>query len=147
MKKINTIDRKQKRYAKKILIFCLIILGGVTAVAGGTFYVFTAQMNKPLFVSPLASMKFVQASTKDNKLESLKKGLEKEHIAYTKIEKTEDEDFVVELKQGGLVTFSSQKDIIAQIASLQFILSHLTMEGKLFSRLDLRFEKPVIVLK
>ncbi len=147
MKKTNTIDRKQKRYAKKIIGFGLIGLGSIFAIAAGTFYVFTVQMNKPLYVSPLASMKFVQASEKDMKLETLKKQLEKEHIAYTKIEKPDEESYIVELKQGGLVTFSSQKDIIAQIASLQFILSHLTMEGKLFSRLDLRFEKPVIVLK
>ncbi len=147
MKKISTIDRKQKRYAKKIIVFCLIIIAGISAVGAGTFFVFTSQMNKPLFVSPLASMKFVQASEKDTKLETLKKGLEKEHIAYTKIEKPDEKSYIVELKQGGFVTFSSQKDIITQIASLQFILSHLTMEGREFSKLDLRFEKPVIVFK
>lgn len=147
MKKKNTIDRKQKRYVKKIFVFGLILLVGIGAVSAGTFYVFTAQLNKPLYVSPLASIKFAQANEKDVKLETLKKQLQKEQIAYTKIEKPDEESYIVELKQGGLVTFSSQKDIIAQIASLQFILSHLTMEGKLFSRLDLRFEKPVIVLK
>ncbi|MBA3723267.1 MAG: hypothetical protein H0W89_00030 [Candidatus Levybacteria bacterium] len=147
MKQKPNIDRKQKRAAKKIVLFCLVIAGMVSAVGAGTFYYITIEMSKPLYVSPLASMKFAQASQKDNQVELLKRELQKEQIAYTKIEKTAKDVYIVTLKQGGAVTFSGQKDIIKQIASLQFILSHLTMEDKLFSRLDLRFEKPVIVPK
>lgn len=147
MKKKPNIDRKQKRFAQKILFFSLAIFGGITAVAAGTFYVMTVEMSKPLFVSPLANIKFVYASHEDSTFDQLKKELAKKQIAVNKIEKTIDATFIVELKQGGEVTFSSQKDIIAQIASLQFILSHLTMEGREFSKLDLRFEKPVVVFK
>jgi cell division septal protein FtsQ len=147
MKKKTNIDRKQKRYAKKILFFSLALFGAVTAVAVGTFGYFAYKANQPLFVSPLASLNFVRTSQENNRFETLKKELQKEQIAFTKIEKTNEASFLVELKQGGVVTFSSQKDIIAQIASLQFILSHLTMEGREFSKLDLRFEKPVIVFK
>lgn len=147
MKKKPNIDRKQKRAARKILVFCLAVFGGITAVSVGTFYVILVQKSKPLFISPLANIKFVHASQEDVKFDQLKKELAKKQIAVNKVEKTKDATFIVELKQGGEVTFSSQKDIIAQIASLQFILSHLTMEGREFSKLDLRFEKPVIVFK
>lgn len=43
------------------------------------------------------------------------------------------------------VLVTSQKDIHEQISSLQAITSQLTMEGKRFSRLDVRYDKPVIV--
>lgn len=147
MKKKPNIDRKQKRVAQKILFFCLVVFGGITAVAAGTFYVMTVELSKPLFVSPLANIKFAHANQEDTKFDQLKKELAKNQIATNKVEKTKEGTFLIELKQGGEVTFSSQKDIIAQIASLQFILSHLTMEGREFSKLDLRFEKPVIVFK
>lgn len=147
MKKKPNIDRKQKRTAKKILVFILACFGGISAIALGTFAFFTVQMSKPLFVSPLASLKFVQASHEDTKIDLLKKTLKKERIEFTSVEKTKEGTYIVQLKQGGAVTFSAQKDIIAQIASLQFILSHLTMEGREFLKLDLRFEKPVIVFK
>lgn len=147
MKQKPNIDRKKKRNVQKILFLGLGSLGCIVAIAVGSFVYTTIQKSKPLFVSPLASLTFAKESSADNKMAVLKKQLDKEQIGYTKIEKAEDESYIVQLKQGGTVTFSSQKDIMTQIASLQFILSHLTMEGKLFSRLDLRFEKPVIVLK
>ena len=141
------IDRKQKRVIKRYIILSLIGLGAVFVVAGVTFYVIVWQMNKPLFVSPLASIQFAQAAQKDNQLDILKQQLTKQQIDYTSITKPDDSSFVIELSKGGKVTISSQKDIIAQIASLQYILSHLTMEGRQFTQLDLRFEKPVIVVK
>jgi hypothetical protein len=147
MKKKPNIDRKQKRFAQKILFFSLIGVGAVSAIAVGTVTFLTIQANQPLFVSPLASLNFIKSTREDNKIEVLKKELKKGQIEFVKVEKTKEASLLVELKQGGEVTFSSQKDIIAQIASLQFILSHLTMEGREFSKLDLRFEKPVVVFK
>ena len=147
MNKKPNIDRKQKRTAKKLFIIGLGGFGAVSAIAVGTFLLLTVEMSRPLFVSPLASMKFAQASQTDNKIETLRKELKKGQIEFTSVEKTKEATYIVQLKQGGTVTFSAQKDIIAQIASLQFILSHLTMEGREFSKLDLRFEKPVIVFK
>ena len=42
------------------------------------------------------------------------------------------------------VIVSLQKDLGMQIASLQLTIAHLTIEGKRFSRLDFRFDKPVL---
>jgi hypothetical protein len=42
------------------------------------------------------------------------------------------------------IFLTRDKDINPQLASLQFILSRLTMEGKGFRSLDLRFDKPII---
>lgn len=140
-------ERKQKRMHKKMLAYIFFGVGIVGMIAGLVFLTFVVQSEKGNYVSPLASIGFVQASQKNNKAEQLKTGLHKNNISYKSIEKGKDGSYIVKLQDGGEVTFSSQKDIMVQIASLQYILSHLTMEGKLFTRLDLRFEKPVIVLK
>lgn len=48
-------------------------------------------------------------------------------------------------EKGQVVLLSPDKDLAVQIASLQRITSQLTIEGKHFTRLDFRFDKPVIV--
>ncbi len=42
------------------------------------------------------------------------------------------------------VIFSKEKDYTGQIASLQFILERSKIEGKIPSKIDLRFSKPVL---
>ena len=48
--------------------------------------------------------------------------------------------------EGGLLTnFNGEKDIQVQLDSLQFIYSRSKIEGKKIKKIDLRFEKPVVV--
>ena len=143
-KKKNT-DRRKKRILKKMLIFSSIVVGVGILTGFGIYALILVKLQEPAYISPLAGIASAQAS--QSKIDILKSELKKENIEYTSVTIEKDGSFIVKLTQGGAVTFSSQKDIITQIASLQYILSHLTMEGKLFTRLDLRFEKPVIVLK
>jgi len=145
MKKKKEFPRKRKRFVKKI-VFLILILIIVIAVAGSvSFYYFEAKMQK---LYPIVSKTAhpIQSNQQDKTYTELQNGLNKDQIAYTSINSGSD-SYVVMLEDGGKVTFSSQKDIMIQIASLQYILSHLTMEGRQFSTLDLRFDQPVIVLK
>lgn len=48
------------------------------------------------------------------------------------------------LSQGGNVIFSLEKPLDQQMSSLQLIISRLTIEGKGFTRIDFRFNDPVI---
>jgi hypothetical protein len=138
-------DRRKKRFVKKLLIFSSVVIGVGVLTGFGIYALILVKLQEPAYISPLASIASAQAS--QSKIDILKSELKKQNLDYTSVQVEKDGSFIVKLKQGGIVTFSSQKDIITQIASLQYILSHLTMEGKLFTRLDLRFEKPVIVLK
>lgn len=147
MLKKRSPDRKKKRIVKKILVISCIAIGVVGLLSTGVYFLIMHKLQQPNYISPLASIGFVQARQKDSKVELVKKELKKHNIEYTSVQQEKDAVLTVKLKDGGIVTFSSQKDIMTQIASLQYILSHLTMEGKLFTRLDFRFEKPVIVLK
>lgn len=51
----------------------------------------------------------------------------------------------VTFKEGFTAVFSSHRDLVFQLDSLQFILNRTKIEGKLPERVDLRFDKPVIV--
>lgn len=146
MKKKKELPRKRKRFIKKVIFLSIFLLVFVLITSSVSYYIFVFKLQKPLYISPLSHLQTVQVDKSDNQEELLKKGLKKEQIAYVAIKRINN-SYVVTLTDGGKVTFSSQKDIMTQIASLQYILSHLTMEGRQFSSLDLRFEQPVIMIK
>lgn len=83
-------------------------------------------------------------STKDRELEDV---LLRNNVSFSRIEYASGSSILVTLKSGEEVILSSQKPIAQQISSLQVIISRLTIEGKHFARLDLRFDKPIVVLK
>jgi hypothetical protein len=57
------------------------------------------------------------------------------------------EEIVCWLKDGPEVFFSEKKEATTQVGSLQLIFSRAKIEGKSLKRVDLRFDKPVIVEK
>lgn len=52
---------------------------------------------------------------------------------------------VTRLQDGTSVIFSTDQDIVKQVSSLQIILSRLTIEGKKATKIDFRYETPIIV--
>lgn len=147
MPKKKELPRKRKRFVKKVLFLSSLVALVVLIVGGFIFFKYYEKSQQLHEVTELSFKSVAQAKQEDIQLINLKKGLDKNNIAYTSIKRKTDGSLIVNLEKGGEVTFSSQKDIMSQIASLQYILPHLTMEGKLFSQLDLRFEKPVIKLR
>jgi len=67
----------------------------------------------------------------------------KNALSFTAISSSSDAYFIT-LKEGEEIIFSAKKDIEQQIASLQLIMKHFTIEGKLFKRIDFRFDNPVV---
>jgi hypothetical protein len=162
----KTPARKFKRRVKRVILLGTVICGLVLLLGGTGYYLVAVKFKKPLYVSPLSGYNTAPGSAghqapgfagkqsvivpthkEDDPLNLLKEELKHKNIAFTDVKVASNSSLMVSLKEGGIVNFSSQKDILTQISSLQFILSRLTMEGKLFSQLDLRFEKPVIVMK
>lgn len=136
--------RNRKAKCKRFFFFFLIV--GLISVGGG--YVIAA---KPFEQSPTMKQiaHKVSASGKsehEKTISLIKKTLTKENIEIQSIEAVK-EGYLITLDGGKTVLFSSKKDVQSQISSLQFIVSRLTMEGRQFSRLDLRFDKPIIVAK
>ncbi|MBI5044708.1 MAG: hypothetical protein HZC02_02175 [Candidatus Levybacteria bacterium] len=138
--------KKEKRHhnKKKILLLSLFFgLIGVFFIAVGALIL----SREPIFTSPLPLLRTFGASTDKNEDKAaIESFLSKNHITYKKLEQVGSSDFRLQT-QLGVVFLTSNRDLSVQLTSLQRILSRLTMEGKKFVRLDLRFDKPVIVLQ
>jgi hypothetical protein len=105
--------------------------------------------HKEKIVSPLPTLLsklHLSSSVEDEQIRDIEKQLAQRSIAYTGIT-AGSEDATILVQDQGDVIISTEKDVSKQISSLQLILTRLTMEGKHFAKLDLRFDKPVIVLR
>ena len=126
------------RFFQQIKIF-FIALMGMVVLLGIVYLVFSLFFpQKQLFISPLA----LQKNTKHNQIDEM---LEKSGIAFTSVENAKDSTYLVNLKDGGQVIITQNKNVQNQISSLQLILSRLTIEGKRFKSLDFRYDKPVVL--
>ncbi len=72
--------------------------------------------------------------------------LEREGYTVDSISQASNSAYLVRLQTGEELVLE-EKNYSKQISSLQQIFSQLTMEGKKVGRLDLRFDKPVVVFK
>ena len=72
--------------------------------------------------------------------------LEREGYTVDAISQASNSAYLVRLQTGEELILE-EKNYSKQISSLQQIFSQLTMEGKKVARLDLRFDKPVVVFK
>ena len=72
--------------------------------------------------------------------------LEREGYTVDSISQASNSAYLVRLQTGEELILE-EKNYSKQISSLQQIFSQLTMEGKKVARLDLRFDKPVVVFK
>src|ERR1035437_5676367 len=126
------------RFFQQIKIF-FIALMAMFVLLGIVYLIFTLFFpQKQLFISPLA----LQKNTNHNQIDDL---LQKSGIAFTSVESAKDSSYLVNLKDGGQVIITQNKNVQNQISSLQLILSRLTIEGKRFKSLDFRYDKPVVL--
>ena len=76
----------------------------------------------------------------------IKDALQKHSIGFSDVS-VQGNDVRVQLSDGTDVLFSSTKDVIEQIDSLQLTMDNLTIEGKHISRIDMRFDRPVVTFQ
>ncbi len=126
-------SKKRKFFSKlPLYFFILVVLFGI---AFALSYGLPRVINNS-FISPLAINKVY----KHNSIEDL---LSKNNVQFDKVLIATDSSYIVFLKDDGQVNISA-RNTGQQISSLQLILRQLTIEGKKFKRLDLRFDKPII---
>ncbi len=133
------LKRKHKRkflsripYAFFLLLLVTIFLTFVSVLS----YILSSKVK---IINPIAK------SQVRYKTGSLEEELSKNSIQFSKIEVATDSSYLVFLKDDGVVEISKDKNFSDQITSLQLISSRLTIEGRKFKRLDLRFNEPIIV--
>jgi len=132
MFRAKTAKLRNKILRKIILLLFLLIFLSLFVVFRNLEFL----TNKNSIISPLS-----KTTSKNAQLEEL---LLSENIPFSKINVASDSSFIVHLQEGGEVNISAKKGLPEQVSSLQLILSRLTIEGKKFKFLDLRFEKAVI---
>lgn len=139
-------NRRKRKNIKYFLLPVLIIIFSI-----GIFYIINRFVfGKNYIVSPVPislysnGKKIFLSNVSDNALESM---LRKNNILYSTITPSFDSSYIIKLVSGEEIIISSKKDLNLQVSSLQLILNRLKIEGKRFTRLDLRFDKPVVVFR
>lgn len=143
----KNISRRKRKYVVWFKWVGLVCLGIILIFIARELYRFVI---KPLYVSPMPAIisRISQTNALMEKKEALARLLKEKKISYTAIAQANDKDVqVIVLPDESFVVVSLQKDLHVQVSSLQLILSRLTIEGKRFSRLDVRYDKPVIVFR
>lgn len=142
------LTNKRKQRDRKRLFVLIAVFSGLClfgAIAG--FVVSWQLFYSKSYLSPLSTNVMAETSTHEEEiLTVITQTLAKQDQKVQSIKKTQT-TYQIVLENGSNVILSSEKDLNPQLSSLQFILQRLTMEGRRFSRLDLSFDKPVIVLE
>ena len=128
------LSKQKRKFFNGLPILFLIFL--VFSFSVFLLFYFLPRLVNNSFISPLAKYK----TYKSNSIEEI---LSKNNILFDKVQVATDSSYIVFLKDDGQVSVSA-KNLSSQISSLQLILQRLTIEGKKFKRLDLRFDKPII---
>lgn len=139
------LHRRQKFriFRKKIAIIlfgCIILFSSlVVAVWYGVI------SKKPQVISPLPQGVFrILPKTEDQKKKEIEAFFAQQNLMVDSVTESSESGIIVSLKDNGDIYMSD--NYAQELPSLQLIISKLTMEGKRFKRLDLRFERPIIVL-
>lgn len=128
------------------------IMYAVYAISLFIAVVYSGKVYKLLFSSPFVTPLPASFSLSPNiRIDSFEAKqvellLARYRIDFVSVHYQKDKTYTVFLKNGGEVILSSKKDLTSQVSSLQLLINRLTIEGKSFKRLDLRFTNPVIVL-
>lgn len=134
---------KKRKLRKKRIFYLFYIIVFIIAVSFPVIIFLVLSRESPL-ISPIATT-IKNNFARGGMLEDYKKSLAKSNIEFDNISLSSDLSIHLFLKNNGEVIFSSEKDMDAQISSLQLIISRSTIEGKRLSRLDFRFDKPIVV--
>lgn len=137
---------RQQRRKRKISLFICVCILVILLVGLSYFFIGRTILRIPSYISPLPFAFFpIDSQTSDPFKLQLSEMLKEQNIPFTDISVYVDGTVVVTLVNKSTVVLSKAKDLSEQVSSLQLIYSRLTIEGKEFSRLDLRFENPVII--
>ncbi len=132
----KTLTKKQKKEISRKKLAMALIITGLFIVAILLFY--SAFIEKdPIYLNPLSKDQTSISSI-------IKKGLKEKKIEYVTLETSKELNYIIKFDKDSKAIIDPKKDIGEQLSSLQLILSTLKIEGKMFKRLDFRYQKPVI---
>src|SRR5437762_525299 len=122
MRKKKVLPRKRRRFIRRVIFISSFFMAIIIVLLGVAVYFFIMKLQKPLFISPLPKAQIAQADQGEVLEQQIENGLRKKQIEFVSVTRQNDL-YIVTLQNNSKVTFSVQKDIMSQIASLQYILS------------------------
>jgi len=143
----QTKKHRTKNQPKVLLqiAYCTVgVLSAAFVIFSGISYLRQEPLIIPISLSQ--SVKGVKSIFTPNDSGEVERLLKEKNISFMFVTSSKDIPYIVTLSDNAEV-YLAKENIPTQLASLQHINWRLTMEGKRFSRLDLRFDRPVIVLK
>lgn len=148
LKSNRRVNRRHPNFFQrnKERIGAFFVIAGITCV-GISFYIIVFIPDAIISPLPLFFRNLRPVIDEDQGISRLKTQLKSQNINYESVTLAAEGYYLIHLKDGSEVLLPRQGDIKPQLSSLQLILARITMEGKRISRLDLRFEKPVILFK
>lgn len=132
----KNLPRVQKRRKRSFFI----VAGATIVLSIGAIGLAYATQERPSILSPLSPD---AVASEGSVVDAVRREMAKMNIHPESVRSSSGEIQVL-LSNNQMVIMSPNQDVSSQLASLQVITTRLTMEGKRFSRLDLRFDKPVI---
>lgn len=129
------------RLSRKKIFWITIFMFGLFGISLLVFFI--RQSGREHYISPVPLSNYPTVHNDIN--QRITSQLKRYAIAFNHIDTESHAYYSVFLGNNAEILLSENKDIAEQITSLQFILVRLTMEGRQFRKLDLRFSKPVIV--
>lgn len=134
-RRVNKYSPKQ---SLKTLLIIILFVGFISTLF--SFFYINFYINTYGFISPLSD-------NRESLLVKVEEELERFNIPFGKVTANSDGSLTVKLRDESEIIFSSKKNVLSQITSLQLMLSRLTIEGKKLKSLDFRFDNPVVSFK
>jgi len=135
----------QAVYVKKLIILVCSGTVGLIVLGFALFFYFSFFFTPELLRPIPAQVQSATISVEQENIQEIQRKLYAADIESDEITHLPDGNYSIKLTENGEVILSQSRNISTQIASLQVIMQRLTMEGRRFAKLDLRFDKPVIV--
>ncbi len=132
--------RKNQKF-EKVFIIIVVVVSIVLGI--GSFFLFQQINSSYKYLSPLANSSSMTDESREVKKSQVEELLLKQKIKFDSVSASSSA-IIVQFEDDSVAILSTKKEMKKQISSLQFILTRLTMEGRSFTRLDMRFDKPVI---
>lgn len=141
--------KKHKKQRSKLTTIVYLCISAIVGIFGYSLYLLFTLFSQPIITRPIPTRTTVLGervvyTAVQTEIEELVK---EKQISYKTIEKIDNVSYRMQLLTNAEVFFTTDRNLTEQITSLQVILTRTTMEGRHFTRLDLRFDKPVIVWK
>lgn len=144
------IRKRGKRFPFTKVFILLLIISGIISIGITICYTIpklSEYIGKKVYISPLAKEFLLHEALGSEMTPDVVKTKLKEKGFLIKEIHEYDTTYIIIFETGEKILFSKEKSLEGQISSLQLISSRFTIEGKHFTELDLRFDRPVVVPK